>query len=67
MTLRIYIRPDDAGAVGRITTAVGEVGGTVTALDFVEPESSRLVVDITANARDVDHASEITEVVDVFE
>ena len=67
MTLRIYIRPDDAGAVGRIATAVGEVGGTVTALDFAEPESSRLVIDITANARDVDHAAEITEVVNAEE
>ena len=67
VTLRIYVLPDDPGAIGRITTAVGGVGGTVTALDFVEPESSRLVVDITANARDVDHAAEITRAVDAEE
>ena len=38
--------------------------GVVTALDFVEAEADRLVVDITANARDVDHASELSAAVD---
>ncbi len=67
MTLRIYVQADDPGAIGRITTAVGGVGGAVTAFDFVEPESSRLVIDITANARDVDHVAEITRAVDAEE
>ena len=59
ITMRLYVLPDDQTAIGRITTAVGAAGGIVTALDFVESESDRLTVDITANARDVDHATEL--------
>ena len=63
VTLRIYVPPDDQHAIGRITTAIGEAGGVVTALDFVESNSVRLVLDITANARDVEHAADITDAV----
>ena len=64
ITMRLYVLPDDQTAVGRITTAIGEANGVVTALDFVEAEADRLVVDVTANARDVDHASELSAAVD---
>ena len=67
ITMRLYVLPDDQTAVGRITTAVGAAGGTVTALDFVESESDRLTVDITANARDVDHATELGTAVDTVD
>ena len=63
VTLRIYVPPEDQHAIGRLTTAIGEAGGVVTALDFVESDSTRLVLDITANARDVEHATDITDAV----
>src|SRR5689334_479661 len=40
--------------------AVGSVGGVVTAFDVVEGAGRVLVVDISCNARDEPHASEIT-------
>lgn len=67
VTLRIYIPPEDQRAIGRITTAIGEAGGVVTALDFVESHPQRLVLDITANARDDDHATDITDAVTLVE
>ena len=60
VTLRLHVPPEDQRAIGRITTAVGEAGGVVTALDFVESDGRRLVLDITANARDVEHAADVT-------
>ncbi len=67
ITMRLFVLPDDQTAIGRITTAVGEAGGVVTAVDFVESESDRLVVDITANARDVDHASDLSDAIDLLD
>ena len=66
VTMRLYIAPDDQRAIGRIATAIGEAGGTVTALDIVESEAARLVVDLTANARDSDHTAELSEAVDAL-
>ncbi len=63
VTLRIYVPPEDERAIGRITTAIGEAGGVVTALDFVESDQGRLVLDISTNARDVEHSGDITDVV----
>lgn len=65
--MRLYVPPDDQTAIGRITTAVGEAGGIVTALDFVEADTDKLTVDITANARDVNHASDLSAAVDEVE
>lgn len=67
VTLRIYVPSDDQRAIGRITTAIGEYGGVVTALDFVESHPRRLVLDITTNARDDDHAADITDMVTSLE
>ncbi len=67
ITMRVFVPPEDGTAVGRITTAVGEAGGVVTALDFVESDSDRLTVDLTANARDVDHASDISDAVEALD
>lgn len=66
VTMRLYIAPDDQRAIGRIATAIGEAGGTVTALDIVESEAARLVVDLTANARDSDHTAELSEAVNAL-
>ena len=67
VTLRIYVPPEDERAIGRITTAIGEAGGVVTALDFVESAANRLVLDISANARGVEHSGVITAAVDSVE
>jgi malate dehydrogenase (oxaloacetate-decarboxylating) len=67
ITMRILFDPDDRGAMGRVTTAVGEAGGVVTAVDFVETGGDHLTVDITANASGPDHADEIVKMVDAVE
>ncbi len=64
ITMRLYHRTDDETAVGRITTTIGEAGGIVSAFDFVDTEGDRTTIDVTANARDVDHADEISAAVD---
>ena len=66
ITMRVFVPPEDGTAVGRITTAVGEAGGVVTALDFVESDTEHMTVDLTANARDVDHAAEISDAVEAL-
>ena len=68
VTMRLYLDPDDHGAIGRVTTAVGEAGAAVTAVDFVETGGrGRMTVDVTANATDGDHADQVTESVDALE
>ncbi len=62
ITMRVQL-DSDPGGLGRITTAVEEAAGTVTALDVVESHPDRMVVDLTCNARDTDHAEQITKAV----
>ncbi|MDH3500414.1 MAG: NAD-dependent malic enzyme [Acidimicrobiia bacterium] len=67
ITMRLYHNPDDETAVGRVTTAIGEAGGIVSAYDFVDAEGDRATIDVTANARDVAHADEISAAVDLVD
>ena len=67
VTLRLHVAADDAGAIGRVTTAVGDAGGLVVALDMVETAGDVLVVDVTVNAGDDAHAARLTEVVDALD
>jgi malate dehydrogenase (oxaloacetate-decarboxylating) len=68
ITLRLHLAPDDPKAVGTVTTAVGEAGGAVAAMDFVEPmDSDHLTVDLTVNAADSDHADRIRTAVDILD
>jgi len=55
---------DDPRGVGLITTAVGDAGGAVTALDVVESRGHQLVFDITCNATGEVHAQELQRAVD---
>jgi len=48
ITMRVEL--DDPRGVGAITTAVGDAGGLVTALDVVESHGAALVVDLACNA-----------------
>ncbi len=67
ITLRIYAPSEDQNAIGRITTAIGNAGGVVTAFDFVEAEPTRLVLDVTANAHDDEHANDLADAVTAVE
>jgi len=67
ITMRLHLDPDDPKAVGRVTTAVGEADGIVVAMDFVETVGDVLVLDVTANAWDGDHAERINAAVDALE
>jgi len=59
ITVRVVARPDP-NAVGRLTTAVGGAGAIVTALDVVESHADRIVIDITADTSDGNHAERVT-------
>src|SRR4030088_1269947 len=53
--------PPSSSAAGDLTSAVGRVGGVITAFDVVESYADRVVVDITCNALSSDHAKDITD------
>jgi malate dehydrogenase (oxaloacetate-decarboxylating) len=63
LTLRVEF-PHEAGALGKILTAVGEAGGLVGAVDIVRMSQDRTVRDITVNARDSEHGQQIVQVVE---
>ena len=54
---------NQVGMLGRITSAIGEAGGDIGAIDIVSGGRDGIVRDITVNARDVDHAQQIVEAV----
>ena len=59
----ITVRADAPAAIdttGVIAAAVAAAGGALTALDVVESHGDKLVVDVTCNASDADHADRIT-------
>src|SRR5690242_3714300 len=60
----ITVRADAPAAIdttGVVAAAVAAAGGALTALDVVESRGQSLVVDVTCNASDADHADRITE------
>ena len=57
----------DPRGIGAITTAVGNAGGVVSALDVVESRSDSFVVDLTCNAINEDHAEQLNEAVEAVE
>jgi len=60
ITVRVEA-PPSASAAGDLTSAVGRVGGVITAFDVVDSHADRIVVDITCNATSADHAKVITD------
>ncbi|MDQ1625612.1 MAG: hypothetical protein QOJ49_1110, partial [Actinomycetota bacterium] len=52
--------PASGNAVSRLTTAVEQAGGIVTALDVTASGQSRLSIDVTCAASDTAHAQQIT-------
>ena len=63
MTLRTEF-PHEAGALGRVLTAIGDAGGLVGAVDIVRMRQDVSVRDITVNARDSEHGRQIVETVE---
>ena len=61
ITMRVIL--DGAATIPSVATAVAEAGGLVTALDVVEPIDGRMVVDVTCNASNEDHAKVLGDVV----
>jgi len=62
ITLRVEA-PTNAAATAELSAAVGKAGGVLTALDVAESHYDRIVVDVTCNAADADHADAITAAV----
>lgn len=60
VTVRVQC-PASSGATGELTTAVGAAGGSLTALDVVESHHDRIVVDVSCDATDSEHAEQITQ------
>ncbi|GAA4444177.1 NAD-dependent malic enzyme [Actinokineospora soli] len=60
ITIRVEA-PPSASVAGDLTSAVGRVGGVITAFDVVDSHSDSVVIDITCNALSADHARDITE------
>src|SRR5882757_2048731 len=65
ITVRVEA-PPSTSAAGDLTSAIGRVGGVITAFDVVESHGDRIVVDITCNATSADHAKDITAALEVL-
>ena len=65
VTMRVSL--DDATALARVSRAVSDAGGLVTALDVAEPIEGKMIVDLTCNASDDDHAERLKAAVDAVE
>jgi len=62
VTMRVTL--DSASEIAKISQAVSDAGGLVTALDVVEPIEGRMVVDLTCNASNDEHAQKLRVAVD---
>jgi malate dehydrogenase (oxaloacetate-decarboxylating) len=60
ITVRVEL-PASAGATGGLVAAVASAGGALTALDVAESHADRMVVDVTCNAVDAEHAEAVTK------
>src|SRR2546421_1412488 len=57
-TVRVAVTAD-ASAIGRLTTAVGEAGAIVTALDVVDSDPAHIIADVTCDTADSAHADQV--------
>jgi malate dehydrogenase (oxaloacetate-decarboxylating) len=60
ITIRVGVVADPF-AIGRLTTAVGEAGGIVTALDVVDSDPVMIIADLTCDTADSAHAAQVTQ------
>jgi malate dehydrogenase (oxaloacetate-decarboxylating) len=66
ITMRVHLGHDPRG-IGRVTTAVGETGGMVIAVDIVDAGSEVMVVDLTCNAVNAEHVERVTAAVEALD
>jgi malate dehydrogenase (oxaloacetate-decarboxylating) len=59
ITIRVEGSPD-SNPVALATTVITSAGATITALDVVESLLEKVVIDITCDTIDADHADQIT-------
>jgi malate dehydrogenase (oxaloacetate-decarboxylating) len=62
ITIRVEGSPS-AQPVAEVTAAITKAGATITALDVVESLLERVVVDVTCDTINADHAEEITKAI----
>jgi malate dehydrogenase (oxaloacetate-decarboxylating) len=60
ITIRVAVTAD-ASAMGKLTTAVGDAGAIVTALDVVDSDHVRVVADLTCDTADSRHADQVVD------
>jgi len=60
LTVRIQFR-NDSGMLGRLTSAIGELGGDIGAVDLVSVSAGMIVRDLTINCRNDEHADKLVE------
>jgi malate dehydrogenase (oxaloacetate-decarboxylating) len=65
ITIRVSL-PADASAIGRLTTAVGESGAIVTAVDVVDSDHLSLVADVTCDTADAAHADQVVSAINAL-
>jgi malate dehydrogenase (oxaloacetate-decarboxylating) len=58
ITVRLQV-PNRVGMLGRVTSAIGDAGGDIGAVDLVESSRDRVVRDFTVSARDSEHGQQI--------
>jgi malate dehydrogenase (oxaloacetate-decarboxylating) len=66
VTIRVELSAT-ADSTGGLTAAVSNAGASLTALDVVESTHNSIVVDVTCNATDEDHAKKITDSISKLE
>jgi malate dehydrogenase (oxaloacetate-decarboxylating) len=59
ITVRVSVVADPS-AIGRLTTAVGEAGAIVTAVDVVDSDPLNVIADVTCDTADANHAAQVT-------
>lgn len=65
VTMRVLL--ESHSRIGAVTTAVGDAGGAVTALDVVDPNGRGMTIDLTCNAIDEGHSELLRAAVEVVE
>jgi malate dehydrogenase (oxaloacetate-decarboxylating) len=62
ITMRLEIQ-NRVGMLGKVTTAIGEAGGDIGAVDLSGHGKGTVIRDVTTRARGIDHAQEIIKTV----
>jgi malate dehydrogenase (oxaloacetate-decarboxylating) len=66
LTIRVKL-DDTTGVLGRTTSAIGETGGVVGAVDVVETDAGQSLRDIVVDATSQEHWEQITAAIDSVE